>query len=324
MITIFVHRNGATERAGSIDRSWLQPASGALLWVDLAAPSIPESLILSDTFAFHPLSIEDAMAEIHYPKIEAYDSYLYIILHSIHFRAGAKGGFATHDVDFFLGGTYLVTVHDGDSRSIAALKDSVCRNPKMLGEGPIALFHRIVDAMVDGYRPEVEKLEDRLDDLEKKVFERSGLGNELVRGILGEKRDVSVLRRIVTPQRDVIARLARREFADVTADMAFRFRDVYDHLVRMADDATMFQDRITGILDAHLSNVSNRLNEVMKVLTLVTTIFMPLTVLSGMWGMNILLPHLPGGDAAQFWWLTGLMATIVVSMVAWFKRRHWL
>lgn len=170
-----MHRNGATERVSSMDRAWLNPASGALLWVDLAAPSIPESLILSDTFAFHPLSVEDAMAAIHYPKIEAYDGYLYIILHGIHFQADAKG-FATHDVDFFLGGTYLVTVHDGDSRSIAALQDSVCRNPKMVGEGPVSLFHRIVDTMVDGYTPEVEKLEDRLDDLEKAVFDRSDLG----------------------------------------------------------------------------------------------------------------------------------------------------
>src|SRR6185503_1942058 len=113
------------------------------------------------------------------------------------------------------------------------------------------------------------------------------------RKILAEKRDVSSLRRIVTPQRDVIARLARRDFVDISTDMSFRFRDVYDHLVRVADDATIFQDRITGILDAHLTNVSNRLNEVMKVLTVVSTIFMPLTLLSGLWGMNIMLPVFP-------------------------------
>src|SRR4026207_412056 len=104
MVTIFVHRDGRTEQVTSIDRAWLTPGSGVLSWVDLAAASIPEALILSDTFAFHPLSVEDAMQAIHYPKIEAYDGYLYVILHGIDFHAGDKG-FATHDVDFFLGPT---------------------------------------------------------------------------------------------------------------------------------------------------------------------------------------------------------------------------
>ena len=104
----------------------------------------------------------------------------------------------------------------------------------------------------------------------------------------------------------MISRLARREFVDISTEMSFRFRDVYDHLVRVADDALMFQDRITGMLDAHLSNVSFRLNEVMKVLTIVATIFMPPTLLVGLWGVNVPLPRFPGGDPAQFWWLAGL------------------
>jgi magnesium transporter len=321
MVTIFVHRNGQTEQVKTLDRAWLNPAANTLLWVDLAAPAIPEFLILSDTFAFHPLSVEDARAELHYPKIEAYDGYLYAILHGIDFHAGDTG-FATHDVDFFIGPTYLVTVHDGHSRSIADLRETLVRNPKIMSEGPVALFHRIVDAMVDRYRPEVEKLEDRLDRLEKAVFERPT--SALVRDILKEKRKVSGLRRIVTPQRDVIARLARRDFVDISTDMSFRFRDVYDHLVRIADDATIFQDRISGILEAHLSNVSNRLNEVMKVLTVVSTIFMPLTLVSGIWGMNIPLPRFPGSDAAQFWWLFGIMATVVVVMLGLFRRKRWI
>ncbi len=316
-----MHRNGQTERARSIERSWLAPASGAYLWVDLAAPSIPEQLILSDTFAFHPLSVEDARADRHYPKIEAYDGYLYAILHGIDFHGGATG-FATHDVDFFVGPNYLVTVHDGRSRSIAELHDNVARNNKIMPEGPVALFHRIVDAMVDHYRPEVEKLEERIDDLEKSVFERPK--RELIRHILNEKREVSTLRRILTPQRDVIARLARRDFVDISTDLSFRFRDVYDHIVHLTDDAAMFQDRITGILDAHLTNVSNRLNEVMKVLTVLSTIVLPLTLVAGYWGMNVHLPTLPGGEAAQFWWVVGLSAAIVVAMLGFFRARRWL
>src|SRR5205807_8164507 len=152
----------------------------------------------------------------------------------------------------------------------------------------------------DHYRPEVEKLEDRIDQLENQVFDDPTPA--MIREILAQKRDVSSLRRIITPQRDVIARLARRDFVDVSTEMSFRFRDVYDHLVRIADDALMFQDRITGMLDAHLSNVSFRLNEVMKVLTVVTVLFMPPTLIAGTWGMNVPLPHFPGGEVVQFWW----------------------
>jgi magnesium transporter len=322
LVTIFVHREGRTERAASIDRSWLSGASGVVVWVDLAAPSIPESLILSDTFAFHPLSVEDAMSARQYPKAEAYDGYLYVILHGIGFRVQDERQFCTHDVDFFVGPHYLVTVHDGDSTVILELREHATRDPKIVGDGPVALLHRVVDAMVDSYRPEMDKLEDRLDDLEKNIFDDPYPA--LVRQLLDEKRQVAWLRRIVTPQRDVIGRLARRDFLDIGTEMSFRFRDIYDHLVRIADDVLIFQDRITGMLDAHLSNVSNRLNEVMKVLTILTTIFMPLTLLAGLYGMNVPLPVFPGGDRMQFWWLSGISLAIVVAMLAMFRRKRWI
>lgn len=321
MITIFLHQNGKSEQVQSIDRGWLNPAAGGMLWVDLAAPSIPESLILSDTFAFHPLSVSNAMSVVQYPKVEPYDGYLYIVLHGIDFQK-AEHGFATHDVDFFLGRNFLVTVHDGDSRSIAALRDHCPRNANIMGEGPVALFHRIVDAMVDHYRPEVEKLESALNEIEDEVFAHPH--EALIRSILDQKRDVSSLRRVTTSQRDVVGRLARREFVDIGSEMALRFRDVHDHLVRLNDEAFLFQDRITGILDAHLSNVSNRLNQVMKVLTVMTTVFMPLTLLSGLWGMNVPLPHFPGGEAMQFWWLIGIMLVIALSMLGLFRRLRWI
>ena len=176
--------------------------------------------------------------------------------------------------------------------------------------------------MVDSYRPEVDKLEERLDDLEKQIFDKPD--PKLIRSILDEKREVAGLRRIITPQRDVVARLARRDFVDISTEMSFRFRDVYDNLVRIADDVMLFQDRITGILDAHLSNVSNRLNEVMKVLAVVSTIFMPLTLVTGVYGMNMPLPHFPGGERMQFWWLAGLSAVTVVAMLIMFRRKRWI
>jgi len=319
--TIFVHRNGQTEQATSIDRAWLDPKSGVVLWVDLAAPSVLEGLILSDTFRFHPLSVEDAMASVQYPKIETYDGYLYIVLHGIDFQE-TDYCFGTQDVDFFLGPTYLVTVHDGHSASINELREYVTRNPKLMADGAVALFHRIVDSMVDHYRPEVDKLEVRLDELENRIFDAPDPA--LIREILDEKRDVASLRRVILPQRDVIGRLARRDFIDISTEMSFRFRDVYDQLVRIADDALIFQDRISGILEAHLSSVNNRLNAVMKVLTVVSVIFMPGTLLAGLWGMNVPLPHMPGGDGAQFWWVLAMSLAVIGVMLAAFRRNRWI
>jgi magnesium transporter len=188
-------------------------------------------------------------------------------------------------------------------------------------EGPIALAHRIVDRMIDHYRPEVEQLGEQLDRLEQRVFERPDPA--LMREILELKQDVASLRRVVLPQRDVIARLARREFPVVSETLAYRFRDVHDHVVRLTDEAVHFQDRITGLLDAHLASASNRLNQTMKVLTLIATIFMPLTVLTGMYGMNVDLPHLPGGPAAQFWWILGMLGALGGGMLWFFRTRDW-
>jgi len=128
----------------------------------------------------------------------------------------------------------------------------------------------------------------------------------------------------VIPQRDVVGRLARREFPQISNEMAYRFRDVYDHLVRYSDEATMFQDRVTGILEGYLSAISNRLNRVMKVLTVVSTIVLPMTVLTGLWGMNVPLPHFAGGEGLQFWWVVGIMMVITVVMLAVFRWKRWI
>jgi magnesium transporter len=258
---------------------------------------------------------------MHHPKVEPYGTYLYMILHGIDFQAD-RHFFATHDTDFFVGSNYLVTVHDGTTRSIPQTQQVCGKAPHILAEGPFALTHRIVDSMVDHYAPEVDEFRQALDELERVVFEQPH--PTLVREILRLKQDVGALRRVILPQRDVLARLSRREFPQVTESMAYRFRDVYDHLVRVSDDAVQLQDRVSGLLEANLSSTSNQLNQVMKVLTLIATVFMPLTVLTSLYGMNVELPALPGGPHAQFWWVMGMMAALSGAMLWFFRRRKWL
>lgn len=321
MIRIYRHQGGSTQLVDAVDPSWLKPDSGVWVWVDLEDPAPEEGRILIDVFHFHELAVEDALAEIHHPKVESYGDYLYLILHGIDFSA-REHRFRTHDVDFFLGQQYLVTVRKRASRSFDKIQEACNRNSRVLGEGPAALMHRIVDTMVDHYRPEMDKLQQRLDTLEKDVFTRAQ--PELVRRILDFKRDIASLRRVVLPQRDVVGRIARREFAQISEGLAYRFRDVHDHLVRLVDEAMYFQDRITSLLEAHLSMVSNQLNSVMKVLTVISTIFMPLTVLTGMFGMNVTLPRFPGSGLVQFWWVFLLMLAISGVMLMFFRRRRWI
>lgn len=304
-----------------VDPAWIKPGSGISVWVDLDKPTPDEAKILNEVFHFHELAIEDALSELHHPKIESYGDYLYLILHGIDFRS-SEHRFTTKDVDFFLGAQFLVTVHPGVSRSIGKVEGVCSRDSRILGEGPGMLLYRIVDTMVDNYRPEVDKLAAKLDKLEAEVFERPNA--QLARRILNFKKDISSLRQTVLPQRDVVGRLARREFPLISEQLAYGFRDIHDHLVRLSDEAMFFQDRITSILDAHLSAVSNQLNQVMKVLTIIATLFMPLTVFTGMYGMNVPLPHLPGGEHAQFWWILAIMFGMSAGMLVFFRRKRWI
>ena len=321
MIRIYKHEGGSTETVDRVDPAWIKPGSGVSVWVDLDQPTPDEARILSDVFHFHELAIEDALSELHHPKVESYGDYLYLILHGIDFSA-SEHCFRTKDIDFFLGEQFLVTVHPGVSRSIGKVGAVCGRDSRILGEGPGILLYRIVDTMVDNYRPEVDELSATLDELEEEVFEKPN--TQLARRILNFKKDISSLRQVVLPQRDVVGRLARREFPLISEQLAYGFRDVHDHLVRLSDEAMFFQDRITSILDAHLSAVSNQLNQVMKVLTIIATLFMPLTVLTGVYGMNVPLPHLPGGERAQFWWVCGIMFAMSAAMLGFFRRKGWI
>jgi magnesium transporter len=320
LIRVLVYRDGKLQEAESVDPAWLAPGAEEVFWADIEKPDQDDHRVLSEVLHFHELAVDDAMAQTHHPKIETYDGVLYLILHGI--AAGKKHGFVTRDIDFFVGRNFLVTVHHTQSRSIAYERQVCVRHSALLEDGPVGLLHRLIDRIVDHYRPEVDGLEDRLDELERQVFERPM--QSPLRDLLALKRDVASLRRVAMPQRDAVARLARREFAQIPERMAYRFRDVHDNLVRLTDESLFLQDRVAGLLEAYLSTQSNRLNQVMKVLTIISTIFMPLAVLTGMFGMNVDLPAFPGGRTAQFWWVSAVMVAMTGAMLWIFRRMHWL
>jgi magnesium transporter len=320
LIRYFVHRGGRTEPADRLDPAWLSPDSGAVVWADVAEPAEADGVVLREQFGLHELAVEAALQREAHPKVEGYGHYLYIVLHGINFQA-SEHRFETHETDFFLASNFLVTVHDGQRRSIAHVSELCGRTDHILAEGSIALFHRIVDTMVDHYRPEVDEVEERLDVIEERVIEDPA--GSTVGDILAVKRDITMLRRILVPQRDAVGRLARREFDVINQEMAYRFRDIYDQFARMADDGIMFHDRVTGILDAHLASVSNRLADVSKVLAVIATLFGPMTVITGLFGMNVPLPTLFGSPQYQFWEIIGMMAISSLGLFVWFRRSGW-
>jgi len=303
-----------------LDPAWLSADSDAVVWADVAEPTDADGVVLRDVFGLHELVVEAAFQRETNPKVEPYDHYLYIVLHGINFDA-VQHRFETHETDFFLSSRFLVTIHDGQRRSIAHISELCTRAKHVLGEGTVALLHRIVDTMVDHYRPEVDELEARLDEIEQHVIETPT--ESQTKEILAVKRDITTLRRIVVPQRDVVGRLARREFDLIGQEMAYRFRDVYDQFVHMADDAMVFQDRVTSILDAHLASVSNRLADVSKVIAVIAALFGPLTVITGLFGMNVPLPSLLGNPQYQFWEIIGLMVISSALLFVWFKNKGW-
>ncbi len=240
MNTIFVHRDGRTEQVTSIDRSWLSPAAGsraAYVWVDLAQPSIPESLVLSDTFAFHRLSVDDAMMPAQSPKIEAYDGYLF---------ASMAGGDA--DIAFFVGPHYLVSVHWRDSKAITDLIDSIRHGGKAFADGPVAMFHRLVDGAAESLKPSLEKLAGWVNGLEKRLLDKASA--DVVAEVLDARRDVFALTQRVNREREALDRLVRRDVVDISAEMSFRFRDVRDRLIRLGDEALALDHRLAGLLTA--------------------------------------------------------------------------
>ena len=238
MNTIFVHRDGRTESVTSIDRSWLSPVPGTrpvYIWVDLAAPSIPESLVLTDSFAFHPLAVEETRAERQTPRIDAYDGYLFAA------TAGADA-----DVGFFVGPHYIVSVHRHASKAVADQIDSVRHGGKQFGEGPFAMFHRIVDAAVAGFTPVVQKLVSCADGLEKRVFEKTT--GDLVREIVGVRAEAFDLGQRLSRQQDAAGRLAAREIVQISDEMGIRFRHVRNQLVRLSDDTAAAGHRLGDLL----------------------------------------------------------------------------
>jgi magnesium transporter len=297
-----------------------------LLWVDFEdTPPEHDEPILRQVFGFHPLAIDDALQETHIPKLDDWESYLYIVLNAVKLNSENPGEIELQELDVFLGEHYLVTHHDESIRAVDQALLAVQRDDRYLKNGADRLLYRLVDEVINQYMPVVEHLDATIDQAEDMVF--SGAHAEILSQIFTLKRTVLQLRRGIGPQREVLNKLARDQYPVVDQRTRVYFRDIYDHLVRMQDLTENIRDLVSSVLDTYLSVVNNRMNDIVKTLTVITTLFMPISFIASFFGMNFFTPVTP----LNVW--TGLPAYIIVliiifltptGMFFWIRRRGWM
>lgn len=297
-----------------------------LIWVDFeGTPPEHDEPIMRQVFGFHPLAIDDALQETHVPKLDDWEKYLYIVLNAVKIDAENPGEVELQELDVFLGAHYLVTHHDQQIDAVDQALAAVQKDDRYLKNGADRLLYRLIDEVTNCYMPVVEQLDGTIDQAEEQIFQ--GAQPETLAFIFTLKRTVLQLRRAIGPQREVLNKLARDQFPVVDQRTQVYFRDIYDHLVRMQDLTENIRDLISSVLDTYLSVVNNRMNDIMKTLTVITTLFMPVSFIGSFFGMNFFSPVTP----LNVW--TGLPAFVItlgitiltpVIMFTWIRRRGWM
>lgn len=299
-----------------------------LLWVDFTDEPPETCLPILTAFGFHPLSIEDALQQTHVPKLDDWGAYLYIVLNYMDLAENG-GNWETEidELDIFLGRNYIVTHHDHPLPAVDATWESCGRDPRTLTDGPDHLLYKIADKLVAGYMPTVEKVDDVIDRIEDQVFDNPS--PRTLEKLFALKRVLLAMRRILLPQREVMNKLARDDYQVIDPKDRIFFRDIYDHLVRLHDLNESLRDLVGGALDTYLSVVNNRMNEIMKTLTTITTLFMPMSFIAAVFGMNFFLPR--PGDAIwelmqrpAFYLTVLVLAVTPILMYIWMRRRTWI
>jgi magnesium transporter len=322
-------RRGADVRAlddaalDSIDELLATPDT--LVWLDIIDPDQDDLALLAREFDVHPLAIEDLQNRGQRAKLDTYGDRYVIVAYEAVPRGRADGGDVTepafHEIHLFAGRGYLVTVRWAPSPAIEWTRERFVSRSNVVGPSVGRLLYVILDAIVDGYFPLIDALNDHLDELEPTLLSGDGAPVGLQR-ILRQKRTMLALRHVAAPLRDVANSLLRREAEIIDDEAAPYYNDLFDHLIRVIDSLDLLRDLVAATLDASLASTSNSLNLVVKRLTAVTVILMVPTLITGIYGMNLEL--FPSDTSPYgFWFALGLMAVALVATLAYFRRHGW-
>ena len=327
---IFVYRKGAEKVEEGFSRDEL-PALLAdetnVVWVDLQgerAECVEESKdVLLNVFGFHRLTVEDCLETRNQPKVEAFDKYLYFIVHGIKPGETNPANFLTKELDGYLGPNYVVTFHVERFQSLKTVKQHLRSSTFHCKRGAAYLLHHILDELVDLYMPIVDDYDKAINDLEDRVMDMRRTNNSILGEVMDLRRSVARLKRISSRQLDVLYRMSHGEFPQIPENVLPFFRDVHDHLVRISDLAEGYRDLVGGLFDIHFAVVGNRTNDVMKTLAVLSAIILPLSLIAGIYGMNF--DNMPELKTELGYFMTlGLMATITILLLLYFWRRGWI
>jgi magnesium transporter len=312
--------DGRVERTESVEAIREAHLAGRTLWVELGEHSRAAEQLCTETFGVHPLVVEDIFGESSAPKIEELDGYLYVVMHSLR-QADDPTRADMGLLDVVIGPTFLLTQHR-EGPATERLRARLESAPHLLGNGVAWLAHAFIDGVVDRFLPFMEALRRRIDDAEMAVMAASSDGMDLLPELVALKRSVQALCRIAHHQRDILIHLSRTEYPQIPKAVRPYFRDVYDHFMRVAEEAETYKDVVTSAVDAYLSVQSNRMNDTVKRLTLISTVMLPLNLIAGFYGMNF--ASLPG---LTWRWgvlcVLGVMVAVTACIWTYFKYRRW-
>ena len=290
-------------------------------WLDIQAPGEDDFKLLEKVFGFHHLTIEDIKHQDQRPKLEEYHGYTFIVIFTGSF--GPEGDVQFREHHMFVSKDYLVTVHDDPSEILIELAARVKLNPELTKGNPGFLTYLVIDQLVDSLFPLLETLDDRIDTLEDRILAEAT--PELLAEIYKLKHQVIELRKFIGAQRDLFQRLITHSMDIHGEELTLYWRDVHDHLIRQYETVDSLRDLLTGAMDVYLSTVSNRLNNTMKALTVIASIFLPISFLTGFYGMNFLFLTSNLETPTQAFFIgIGTMVISVVVQIYFFKRRGWL
>jgi magnesium transporter len=299
-----------------------------LRWINIERPRPVDQAWLEERFEFHPLDYEDVFSRNQRPKVDEYDDYLFIVLHFPRYDK-AVGRLNAAEVDLFVGPDYLITLPNEPLQPIEYLFERCRTNEELrdslFSKGAGYLLYKIVDDCVDASFPMLRKIGNKLERVEEDIFE--GKSAEVVRDISNVKQEIINFRKIVRPQRPAFRDLERNKARYIADDLDIYFDDVIDAAERVWDMLENYKEVVEALEATNESELSHRVNDILRVLTAISVIVLPLTMIASVFGMNVGLPgggEPPAGAAVSFWVIIGVMLAVLVGMVAYFRRRGWL
>lgn len=304
------------------EKDMLLSSPDNLLWIDIYDCTEKELQFIGEVFDFHPLAIEDCLQENPRAKVDHYDDYNFFVFHALRYCEDAddEDEITSIELDVFLGPNYIVSIHPVALSAVGKAARICLRSSQLMNRGPDYLLYNIIDRIVDDYFPIIDRLDERIDELEDEIF--ANPTNEITEEMLALRTTLALMRKVLLPQRRIFSNINGRFSFAVREENKPYYEDVVDHLDRIIDSVETYRDLVGNSMETYYTIITNRTNEIIRVLTIVSTIMIPLTFITGLYGMNVRIPF--GDNPHYFWYILGGMGLLSAFMLSIFKKNQWI